>query len=190
VAIPPDITVTDWSGRNVLAGVREVRPRGLRIVNLADGSVRDLVDSSAEAGVPAWFADGIRIAVERRGLSPDGQTMATMPAAGPASPIGAQVTLLSLKDSTTRSIRLPFIQIAGIYWHPDGQRVFVLGREKPRGPVNVYSVPINGEAPSVIAPVGSSRQESALAVSPDGRFIAFTVAGTPSATFLRLDFSR
>jgi Tol biopolymer transport system component len=100
------------------------------------------------------------------------------------------MTLLSLKDSSTRNIRLPFNQIAGIYWHPNGQRVFILGRDKPRGPVNVYSVPLNGEAPTVIAPVGSSRQESALAVSPAGRFIAFTVAGTPSATFLRLDFWR
>jgi hypothetical protein len=36
----PDVAVTDWSGRNALAGVREMHPRGLRVVNLADGTNR------------------------------------------------------------------------------------------------------------------------------------------------------
>jgi Tol biopolymer transport system component len=374
VAVPADVAVTDWSGRNEVAGVREVFPRGLRVVRLADGMARDLVDTTAEVGVPEWFPGGNRIAIviRRNGttslltertdgsdlrmfpftrlplfngvgvvnaqlqvspdgrfaaflgdqqetielmdlasgqqrtlvamkgdgtaaqgqgigqlvwsdesksirylsgiwtsehravhevtlsgrdtvirplpkslypaptawfpansvgshlthpdvvallggpeltfvpldggpprvvfpkpvrtdlsaLSPDRHTLAMMPAAGPNSQAGAQATLLSLEDLSTRNILLPFIQIAGIFWHPDGQRFFVLGREKGRGPVSVYAVPVNGGVPRIVASVGSSRHESALAVSPDGLFIAFTVAGTPMATFLKLDFSR
>jgi Tol biopolymer transport system component len=63
-----------------------------------------------------------------------------------------------------------------------------MGREEGRGPVSVYSVPVSGDKPSVIAQIGSSRQESVLTVSPDGRFIAFTVAKAPEATFLKLNF--
>lgn len=36
--------------------------------------------------------------------------------------------------------------------------------------------------------MGSNRDESVIAVSPDGRLIAVKVGGTPTATFFRLDY--
>src|SRR5207253_2025229 len=40
--VPQGISITDWSSRNPIAGVRLTRPRGVRIINLDDGSTRDL----------------------------------------------------------------------------------------------------------------------------------------------------
>jgi Tol biopolymer transport system component len=96
---------------------------------------------------------------------------------------------VSLDDGRTRVITHPFIQVPGLAWHPDGKRLLVMGREVPDGPTFIYSVPSDGGAPHVIAPVGSNRNESVIAVSPDGRFIAVTVGGTPTATFFRLDYN-
>ena len=373
-AVPPGISVTDWSGKDSLAGVRLTHPRGLRVIDMADGSTRDLIDRTAEVGVPEWFPNGNRLAVIARRidrlvlltlnadatdersytltvppyfagvgpndsahlqLSPDGKFAAFLsagldtvelldlatgaqrtlvktqadgsapegvvigqllwsddgrsirymcgirtparravrevtlggvdksvlalpgslfdqtewydqtawfPANTVASPrrdagivelfdprrlaiiplkggeartvyrgqirnSGAlspdrrimairdvngqpvkQVTLVSLDDGGTRVLTHPFIQIPGLAWHPDGQRLLIMGREAQDGPASIYSVPIDGSAPRAIAPVGSNRHESVIAVSPDGKLIAVTVGGTPTATFLRLDY--
>ena len=56
------------------------------------------------------------------------------------------------------------------------------------GPTSVYSVPIDGGEPRVLAPVRSTRNESVIAVSPDGKRLAVTVGGAPTATFLKLDY--
>jgi dipeptidyl aminopeptidase/acylaminoacyl peptidase len=68
-AFPDDVEVSDWAGiegwpgRREMAAVRHTRPRGLRVVNLSDRSVRDLIDTTAEVvDGPEWFADG-RLAV-------------------------------------------------------------------------------------------------------------------------------
>jgi hypothetical protein len=41
----------------------------------------------------------------------------------------------------------------------------MLGREKAGAPLSVYAVAINGDTPVVVAPVGSTPDEAALAVS-------------------------
>ena len=366
-AVPPDVSVTDWSGTNPLAGVRVTYPRGLRIINTADGTTRDLIDLPAEVGVPEWFPNGKRLAIIARrndklvlltlnadgtgersytftvaprfnGVGPDnahlqvspderfaaflsdgretielldlvtgtqrtlvkvqadgsapeglgiGQLMwsgdsksiryvygvwtadrravhkvtlggedkavlalppswqtASFPANTVASPRGdagivelfdaqhlaivplsggeartvyrgqirnsgslspdgrimairdvngqpaKQVTLVSLDDGSARVIAHSFIQVPGLAWHPDGRRLLIMGREVQDGPVSIYSVPIDGSAPRVLAPVGSNRNESVIAVSPDGKLIAVTVSGTPTANFFRLDYER
>lgn len=65
-AVPPDMSMTDWSGTNPLAGVRVTHPRGLRVIHTADGTARDLIDLTAEVGVPEWFSNGNRLAVIAR----------------------------------------------------------------------------------------------------------------------------
>jgi Tol biopolymer transport system component len=366
-AVPPNVSVTDWSGTNPLAGVRLTHPRGLRVINTADGATRDLIDLTAEVGVPEWFSNGNRLAIIARRndklvlltlnadgtgersytftvaprfngvgpdnahlqVSPDGRFAAFLSAgretielldlatgtqrtlvkvqadgsapeglgmgqlmwsddsksirymygisvperravhevtlggvdkpvlalpgslygqtawfpantvaspsrdagivelfdskhlaivplsggetrtvyrgqirySGPLSPDrrimairdvngqpAKEVTLVSLDDGSTRVITHPFIQVPGLAWHPDGQRLLIMGREVQDGPTSIYSVPIDGSAPRVIAPVGSNRNESVIAVSPDGKLIAVTVGGTPAATFFRLDY--
>src|SRR5207247_7586963 len=104
--------------------------------------------------------------------------------------------LVSVDDGSSRVLTHPFIRVSGtpvqlqeaIAWHPDGKRLFIMGRDVPDGPVSLYSVPVDGAAPRAIAPVGSNRNESVIVLSPDGRRVAVTVGGTPTATFLRLDY--
>src|SRR5205823_10462941 len=62
MAFPPAVETAEWAGleawpgRHEIGGVRYVRPRGLRVVNLTNGSVRDLVDTTAEVvGAAEWF---------------------------------------------------------------------------------------------------------------------------------------
>lgn len=65
--VPQGISVSDWSSRDAIAGVRLTRPRGLRIINLEDGSTRDLAGPDGEVGIPDWFSGGSRLAfIERR----------------------------------------------------------------------------------------------------------------------------
>jgi len=119
-------------------------------------------------------------------LSPDGHALAVqiVPANGQG---GIQIKIVSLDNSASvRSISLPFLALPGIKWHPDGEHLLVLGREKAGAPLSVYSVPINGDTPFAVAPAGSTGDEAVLAVSLDGRFVAVTVAGTPRATFVKL----
>lgn len=368
--VPQGISITDWSSRNPIAGVRLTRPRGVRIISLDDGSTRDLTGLDAEVGIPDWFAGGTKLAfIERRDdtlslvtmnadgssrraypfttpprfegvgssnaqlqVSPDGnyaaflgesretlelldlragaqrrlvkvqadasapegvglgqllwnadsksiqyiyglwapprravrevtlagvdrlvlpvpdptgvapisvaafpantvaspkrgaqvvelfdlQHLAVAPYSGGAprtiykgqirnsgslSPDGRtfairdvngqpqhQVTLVSVDDGSSRVLTHPFIQVPGIAWHPDGKRLLIMGRDVPDGPVSLYSVPVDGTAPRAIATVGSNRNESVIVLSPDGSRVAATVAGTPTATFLRLDY--
>lgn len=119
-------------------------------------------------------------------LSPDGQTLAVQ-IASPNGQGAIQLKLISLDGSNERGLLLPFIALPGVKWHPDGQHLLVLGRQSSGEQVSVYSVPINRDSPSVVASVGSTREE-ALSVSADGRFIAVTISGTPVATLLKLRY--
>jgi len=118
-------------------------------------------------------------------LSPDGRMLAIQ--IGPQNGGGGiQVRLATADGSSQRDLPIPFIARPWIQWHPDGQHLLVLGREKAGAPLSIYSVPINGDTPIVVTPVGSTRDDAVLRVSPDGRFVAVTVAGTPRATFVKL----
>lgn len=119
-------------------------------------------------------------------LSPDGRMLAVQ-IASPNGAGGIQLKLISVDGSSARGIPLPFTALPGVKWHPDGQHLLVLGRESEGAPVRLYSVPINGSSPSLVASLASTREES-LSVSADGRFVAVTVSGTPVATFLKLQY--
>ena len=62
LSLPTNVRVADWSGQYRLAGVRETHPRGLRVINIADGKSRDLIDSTADVQAATWFEDSRRIA--------------------------------------------------------------------------------------------------------------------------------
>jgi hypothetical protein len=80
---------------------------------------------------------------------------------------GSSLQLAAVDGSSVRRVPIPFIARPGIKWHPNGQRLLMLGREKAGAPLSVYAVAINGDTPVVVAPVGSTPDEAALAVSPD-----------------------
>ena len=52
MSIPAGVSVEDWSGEYRQVGVRETHPRALRIINVADGKSRELIDSTAD--VQRW----------------------------------------------------------------------------------------------------------------------------------------
>lgn len=63
LSIPAGVRVGDWSdGAYRQVGVREAHPRGLRIINVADGKARELIDSTADVQAVAWFENGRRFA--------------------------------------------------------------------------------------------------------------------------------
>ena len=52
----------------MLAAARETHTRGLRIIDVADGKSRALIDSTADVQAAAWFADSRRVAAIVNGL--------------------------------------------------------------------------------------------------------------------------
>jgi Tol biopolymer transport system component len=117
-------------------------------------------------------------------LSPDGQMLAIqIPQPNGQPPI--QIKLASMDGSQARSLSLPFIATRVLEWHSQG--LYVLGREETGGSLNLYTVPVDGNAASVVARLGSAFDE-ALAVSPDGRFVAATVTRTGKVEFVKLQY--
>jgi hypothetical protein len=157
------------------AGAQSERGGGaVVLVPIAAGPPRVILPELASAGL----------------MSPDGHTMAVQvpPARGDAK---VAIGLVSLDGAITRKLPLSFIALPVMaQWHPDGQQILVLGRQKPgfEQEVSVYSVPINGNSPTMVASVGLTRGGAAMTVSPTGRFIAVTTAAAARATFLKLHF--
>src|SRR5262249_23083465 len=54
LSIPVGVDIGDWSGEFRQAGVRQVVPRALRIVNVADGESRELIDSTGDVQAVTW----------------------------------------------------------------------------------------------------------------------------------------
>jgi len=62
LAYPVYAYIGDWSGANRVAAVREIHPRGLRVISVADGKSRDVIDSTADVQAATWYDGGRRIA--------------------------------------------------------------------------------------------------------------------------------
>lgn len=126
-------------------------------------------------------------------VAPDGRTLVVR--VGPATARdlrpARRLTLLSLNDSDRRDIDLPFTDLlfAPMQFHPDGRHIFVAGRESRSEPVVFYSVPLDGSTPRAVARWETKESTSAFSVSPDAKYLAYTVAATPHATFLSLDYT-
>ena len=67
--LPIDTWEDGTGGEYKSVAVREVRPRALRLVEIATGTRRTLIDTTAESSSMVWFADGRRLAalVRRNG---------------------------------------------------------------------------------------------------------------------------
>lgn len=125
-------------------------------------------------------------------FSPDGRTLAVRLGGGDwRNPkVAPRVTLVSLADLSRREVELPFASVPFVAMHysPDGRHLFIAGRDTPEQPISIYKVPLDGSAPRVVAKA-DTKLESIFAVSPDAKFVAYTVAAWSHATFLMLDYS-
>ncbi|KAI5121214.1 hypothetical protein M0805_007224 [Coniferiporia weirii] len=66
-------------------------------------------------------------------------------------------------------------------FHPDGQRmIFLSDRHKAGGPLQVYSININGGEASPLFGKDNKKSVSTFEMSPDGRYLAFTSADEPT----------
>jgi len=124
-------------------------------------------------------------------LSPDGRTIAIPPGTLANVKPANQLALESLVDGSVKMLDLPFEKtpFVAMQYHPDGRSLFIESRKTLNDPVIIHSLPIDGGVPREVARVSTNEPVSIFAVSPDGRYVAFTVGSTPRATFLSLDFS-
>ncbi len=183
LSIPANIRVGDWSwnwsgenwsGEYRLAGVRETHPRGLRIINVADGKGRDLIDSTADVQAVAWFEDSRRIAAivfyDGAGvlvtMNADGTGIRKMPLASQplrttnlvrVSPDGQYAVYLGpgrrslvLVDLSTgkQQTLTRAMRIENFFWHRDSRtiRYMRLSEAAPTDPQwhGVYDVSLDG----------------------------------------------
>jgi Tol biopolymer transport system component len=131
-----------------------------------------------------------RVPIQGAGyISPDGRTIALRGGRVNSYAPATKITLVSLADGAQRDIALPFADIGVMYFTPDSRNIFIRGRESANGPLTIYSVPLDGATPRVVARIDSKEFNGAFAMSPDRKSILHTVAGVRRAMFVSLDFS-
>jgi hypothetical protein len=72
---------------------------------------------------------------------------------------------------------------------PGDSSLLVFGHRSGETDINLYRVPLNGDAPRVFADIGTPRQEAgvtASSASPDGRWVVYSVQPEPATTSLVL----
>lgn len=152
--IPPGslLRSAEWSARTLLT--RTTRPSTTHLLNLADGSVRDLLPENRQSRSPAWSQDGRQLALQtgtRQGVemtvvNTDGSEPRRFPVAldlasaasmhwSPAGGLlaywaGAGSTMLSLLDPVSGDSRVLYSEpdVTGIVftWRPDGRSIVLV----------------------------------------------------------------
>ncbi|UCF38378.1 MAG: serine/threonine-protein kinase [Acidobacteriota bacterium] len=125
-----------------------------------------LTRDPANEGGAAWSPDGSRIAFARWSESDDGAALYTLPALG-----GEERKLAVLRGPwSTIGLSLLF----QLSWSPDGRWIAVAEREFVDQPSRILKVDAeNGEKRVLTFAPREADGDSAPAISPDGRFLAF-----------------
>ena len=118
LSIPAGVRFGGSSGESLRVGVREVHPRGLRIINVADGKSRELIDTTADVQAVSWFADSKRFAAIV--FYHDTGVFVTMNADG----TGLRKVPLTVQPSRSTNVFAPPIQKLRV--SPDGKHAVYL----------------------------------------------------------------
>lgn len=102
-----------------------------------------------------------------------------------------QIELISIESGTRRVIDVPFTPVPGGYvpaFLPGDSSLPVAGLPTADAvDVKLYSVPLDGSRPTVVASIGKESSSFALSVSPDGKNVIHTVQGEVTTSVLLVD---
>ncbi|HEX2765636.1 MAG TPA: hypothetical protein VHR55_03230 [Candidatus Limnocylindria bacterium] len=145
------------------------------VVDLSSGDAREL-DACRPGEAPVCLGDisispdGTRVAYTRWNLATD------LP----------ELVLADLDDGERRTIPLPVLPFTGISWMPDSETVIVSAGEERAGRLvgQLYRVPFSGDPALIVEAEGIGL--GPVAVSPDGRSVAYVTAPLPARAEVRL----
>jgi hypothetical protein len=105
------------------------------------------------------------------------------------------LALISLTDGSRRDLQLPFTASYLKKFDASGRSISMLGWDKSYGSKSMYSVPFDGGAPRLVAPLMTTWQGqingSSFLWAPDGSsfLYASSAPAAPTISFLMLDWS-
>ena len=103
-----------------------------------------------------------------------------------------KVILVSLSDSSQRTLTLPFAEVGCWSFSPDGRYVYCTSREGGAfgaGPQTLWEVPVDGSKPRFVARLDVRESFGISALSPDGKSSLHTFGDVRGAAFVSLDYT-
>jgi len=99
-----------------------------------------------------------------------------------------QIEIVSLESGERRVVRVPFSLVVGAQpAFADGDKsLLAFGRRPGDTGAQLFSIPLNGDAPSVVA-TANDWAGASVSVAPDGQSIAYTVPGARTTSLLLVD---
>jgi len=129
--------------------------------------------------------------VQEPGVSPNGNWLAAL-SRGSDGRI-TSIDLVAARGDSIRTLQLPFAVDNATFrppFSPDGRHLVLFGKRPGEDVSKVYSVPLDGSAPRVLATLPTTNTIAGrLDLSPDGMSVVFTSLGLPTGKIYELDLT-
>ena len=167
-AISPDgeLVAFSWNGE-------KQDNRDIWVKQIASGTLSRITTDPAPDLSPAWSPDGRLIAFRRMLLLPGlSQVIVKSYLGGPERVLG--------EWRFQRDVQSRYLPVSrNICWSPDGKWLVVAGMATSAEPRSLFAISVDtGETRKLTSPPPKSEGDSAPALSPDGRTLAFARAST------------
>jgi Tol biopolymer transport system component len=170
--VPPDMT---HRGFFVSPSFIEYASTSAEVILPVNGGAprRLPVDTPALLGVPSDHGDWVVFLLSANAGRP------------------ARVQTVNAQGDTSRIIDLPFeafrTPFPTIAFAPDHRNIVMVGRTIGEKAYKLFSVPIDGTAPRVLATLSTELPVTNMVLARDGRTAAYTVTSPPTTTMYELD---